>query len=329
VVTALLERIGTYVPATSVSVPELRTRLSLTDAQVRLFTKFFGLDRIAVAPGVSEEDMLLAAAGQALRGVDRSSVRHVVHAYTLLRVAPGTTRLADRVREALDLRHASAFSVAQQNCASGLLAVRLAGALLATEPPGSRTLVLMGEKAFSPQVQLIPGTTIMGEAAVACLVGRPADGRPGDELIGASFRTLGQFWSGDTDAPDVVAEFQRVYTDTLAGVLTAAVRDAGRRVGDVALVLPHNVNKLSWRRVAATAGIELDRVFLDNVCRLGHCYCADPFLNLADARAAGRVRPGDVVVLATVGLGATFAALVLRAGAAPVDRFLPGGRHVA
>lgn len=319
--TALIERIGTSVPPGSVPVEQLCDRLGLDERQVRLFTRHFGFDRIAVAEGCTDADLLLEAARDALAGIDPATVRHVVHCYTVVQLAPDITRHPQMLRERLGLEHASAFALAQQNCSSGLLAVRVAEALLELDPPGSKALIVMGERAYSPLVQVIPGTTIMGDAAAACLVGRAADREPGDRdgdvLLGAAFRTLGEFWDGRHDDPAAVAAFKAVYVDVLTAVIADAVRDAGLAMDQVALILPHNVNRMSWRQVARTLGVPLDRVHLDTLSRIGHCYCADPLLNLADARAAGRVSPGDAVVLATVGLGATFAALVLRAGDVP------------
>ena len=57
-------------------------------------------------------------------------------------------------------------------------------------------------------------------------------------------------------------------------------------------------------------GLPLERVFLDNVPVTGHCFCADPFINYRTALDLGRLRPGDHYLIAAVGLGATFSAMV-------------------
>ncbi len=46
------------------------------------------------------------------------------------------------------------------------------------------------------------------------------------------------------------------------------------------LVLPHNVNRYSWSTTARLLGLPLDRIYLENVPKTGHCFCADPFINL-------------------------------------------------
>ncbi|MDF2807909.1 MAG: 3-oxoacyl-ACP synthase, partial [Cellulosimicrobium sp.] len=70
------------------------------------------------------------------------------------------------------------WTLTQHACASALLAVDVAGRLLAADrDPDALALVLTGEKAFSPGSRLIEGTTIMGEGTAAVLVA--ADGAGG------------------------------------------------------------------------------------------------------------------------------------------------------
>nr|WP_273944356.1 3-oxoacyl-[acyl-carrier-protein] synthase III C-terminal domain-containing protein [Kutzneria chonburiensis] len=93
-----------------------------------------------------------------------------------------------------------------------------------------------------------------------------------------------------------------------------AVQDAGITLDDVSLVLPHNVNRFSWSETARLLGLPLTRIYLENIPRMGHCFSADPFVNLATARAEGATTPGDTVLLASAGQGGTFAAAVVRTG---------------
>ena len=55
--------------------------------------------------------------------------------------------------------------------ASAMLAIDLAGRLLAAdEDPDALALILAGEKAFTRDAQVLPGISVFGEAAAACLV---------------------------------------------------------------------------------------------------------------------------------------------------------------
>lgn len=306
-----LEQVGAFVPATSVSVDELRAPLGLTPGQALLFTRVLGLDRVASAPGVDLATMLTRAGEQALRGVDRGDVRYLVHAHTIQHAAPPSGRVLERVRLALGLRNATALGVCHQNCVIGLYAMQLARYLLLSARPGEKVLVVAGDKILSRSVHLIPETTITGEAAAAFLAG---DSPRGDRILGSATRFIGRFYQCLDCPGELRLEYKRIYLDALADVIRHALADSGVAAADLAAVLPHNVNQLSWKKVADNLGVPADRVYLDNVPKLGHCFSADPFINLTTARASGRVGPGDLVLLASAGLGASFAATVIRLG---------------
>jgi 3-oxoacyl-[acyl-carrier-protein] synthase-3 len=81
-------------------------------------------------------------------------------------------------------------------------------------------------------------------------------------------------------------------------------------LNDISLILPHNVNTVSWRRLCRQLGYPIDRVVLDNVPLTGHSYAADGFINYRTAVDRGLLKPGDRYLVAAAGLGATFSAMV-------------------
>jgi 3-oxoacyl-[acyl-carrier-protein] synthase-3 len=306
-----LAGISTWIPEQTIRIADLREHLGLTSAQVKVLTRVHGLDQVRTESGGSVLDGLLRAARPLIASLpDPAVVKYVLHAHTVLDVAPSTVGVAHAVRDELLLSAATAFSVTQQNCASGLLAVDIAGRLLdADGDQEARALVLLGERPFTPLAQLIPNTTVMGEAAAACLI-QPRGER--DVLVSFASRTLGRYSAGLDLGAATLHEFDQEYSVTLAGVIGKALEAARVELGDVKLLLPHNVNRSSWLRLARFLPISPDVLFLDNIPRLGHCFCADPFLNYAAAVAQGRLRAGDYYLMVAVGLGATFTAAVLR-----------------
>ncbi|MEU1790526.1 3-oxoacyl-[acyl-carrier-protein] synthase III C-terminal domain-containing protein [Streptomyces sparsogenes] len=341
--------IGTFVPPTALTVAEATAAAGLPDAKARFYRDYLGFRDIPRSTGHSLADMLTAAGREALRGTDPRTVRHVLYAHTHEEADPAGPRLLDGVRAALGLDHAPAFSVGQMNCAAGLFALFLAGQMVSAEgarpcrkgeraealrnegpstvdrrqgmrrpggesssqegADGGNALVLTGDRVTRPEQATIPGVAVVADAAAACLVG---PGVPGDRLLGSAFRTYGRFYRGFGGAdPDREREYTRLYAPALAAVIGEALEEAGTGLDDIRWVVPHNVNRLSWKGVANELGLPYPQVFLDNLPRLGHANCADPYLNLASLRAAGRLAPGDRYVLAAVGLGATFGAAVL------------------
>ncbi|MFD0200907.1 MULTISPECIES: 3-oxoacyl-[acyl-carrier-protein] synthase III C-terminal domain-containing protein [Saccharothrix] len=305
-----LDAVSVYTPAFRVPIEDLADPLGLTDIQVRLFRRFHGLDQVRFAPDRSPGELLRAAVeGLAeLRGQEHR-VRYVIHGRAMPVVVPYPHNPLHDVCRQLGLGHALAFTVTQQSCASGLLAVELAGRLLAGDPDeNALALVLTGEKAFTRHARLIPGTSLFGEGASACLVS--ANG-PRDRMLSFVCAQRGDF---DGEFGDREEEFQRQYRPSLAEVINRAVADAGLTLDDIRLVLPHNVNVVTWQRLCSLMGFPVQRVLLSNVPDHGHLFCTDAFANYRTARERDLLREGDHYLVATVGAGAgaTFSAMVFQ-----------------
>lgn len=304
-----LEAVSSYLPP-SIPIGQIQDELGISDAELWRFRRFYGLSRVCRAAEATEADLLLGAAEKldALHGREHQ-VRHVLAARTISGSAPYPTVHLATARRALGL-DAVAFAVTQHACASGLLAIDIAGRLLAADAdPDAMALVFTGEKAFTPLAKVIPGITIMGEGAAAVLV-RAAGER--DRMLAYATRTYSRFHDAMVMSSDTAAQFNQLYQQALAEVVHAAIDEAGMAPTDIDLVLPHNVNVVSWHRIARVLGLPADRILLDNVPVTGHCFCADPFINYQTARELGRLRPGDRYVMTSAGLGATFSAMVFQ-----------------
>ncbi|WP_238011737.1 3-oxoacyl-[acyl-carrier-protein] synthase III C-terminal domain-containing protein [Dactylosporangium sp. AC04546] len=307
--TALLE-VASYVPPSRVHVSDILRPFGVAEARIKVHERCFGFGEVRVDPGGDLTDLLVRAASE-LRGLagQEHRVRYVMHARTMPIVAPYPANpLQDACRK-LGLAHANAFCLTQHACASGLLGVDLAGKLLAGDgDPDALALILAGEKTFTSRAKVLEDTGVMGETAAAVLVG--LDG-PRDRVLGYATRTRSEFHRGAWLDPAASALFTEVYAETLAGVVRAALDSAGLGLADLALILPHNVNRMSWLRILKLLGLRgTDLLHLDNLAQHGHCFGADSFVSLRDARQAGRLRPGDRYLMTAVGLGATFSAMV-------------------
>jgi 3-oxoacyl-[acyl-carrier-protein] synthase-3 len=304
-----LGEVATFLPAERIPIGELAEPLGLTEMQIKVFRRYHGLNEVRRDRKGDLLDLLLPATSalDGLRGNERH-VRYVVHARAFPVVAPYPVNPLRDLCERIGLAHALAVTVSHQSCATGLLAIDLAGRLLAGDPdPAALALILAGEKAFTLESQLLPETSIFGEGAAACLVSR--DG-PGERVLAYVNNHRGEF---DGDQADVAAAFQREYPNAFADVIRAAADRAGMALDEFAMILPHNVNLVSWQRLCRRLGFPVARVLLDNVPTTGHVFCADAFFNLRDARERGLLRPGDryLVAAAGAGRGATFSAMVL------------------
>jgi 3-oxoacyl-[acyl-carrier-protein] synthase-3 len=307
-----LDAVSVYLPERT-PIETLARPLGLTDMQVKLFRRFHGLSHVGRDPDASLSDLLLKAAGglAELRGQEHR-VRYVLHARAMPVVAPYPVNPLHEVCQALGLDHALAFTVTHQSCASGMQAIDIAGRLLAADvadDPAGETplaLILCGEKAFTREAQMFVDTTVFGEGSSACLVS--AFGAR-DRLLAYASYVRGEF---DSDTGGNDERLQRECRPSLAEVMRRALDRAGATLDDMKVVLPYNVNQVTWQMMCRLLGLPRDRVLLDNVATNGHVFCADLFINYKTACERGLLRPGDRYLAAAVGAGggATFAAMV-------------------
>ena len=111
-------------------------------------------------------------------------------------------------------------------------------------------------------------------------------------------------------------EGQAVFKIAVTGMAASASRAlerAGLGADDVNLVVPHQANGRIIDAATRRLGIDPDRVFV-NIATHGNTAAASIPMALTDAIDAGRVSPGDILVLPAFGGGVTWGSIVLRWG---------------
>ena len=93
-----------------------------------------------------------------------------------------------------------------------------------------------------------------------------------------------------------------------AGYYTA---ETLQKADDIAVVVPHNVSRRSWEILLQLTGLQKDRLYADNIPAKAHAISGDNFINLKDAQAAGRLQPGDRLLLFNFGFGASWACMLV------------------
>jgi 3-oxoacyl-[acyl-carrier-protein] synthase-3 len=305
-----LEAVAVHLPDTAVPIEAVGERIGLTPRQLRLFRRFHGLDQVLLEPEGSLTDLLGSAIeGLAeLRGREHQ-VRFVIHARSMPVAVPYPLNPLHDLLGRYRLGHANAFTISHHACAIGLLAIDLAGRLLVGEDdPDALALILAGEKTFTKDAQWVPETGIFAEGAAACLV-RPGGGR--DRVLSYAVRHRGEFDGRLAEDPELAGRYQREYPVLMVEAIDAALDQAGISRAELALVLPHNVNQVSWHGLCKRLGVPLGKVVLDNVPAVGHSFAADAFINLHTATSRGLLRQGDRYLIAASGIGATFSAMVV------------------
>ena len=94
-------------------------------------------------------------------------------------------------------------------------------------------------------------------------------------------------------------------------VILEVLANAGLTVEDIDLLIPHQANLRIAQFVQRTLKLRDDQVF-NNIQRYGNTTAASIPIALGEAVAEGRVKRGDIVVLAAFGSGFTWGANVIR-----------------
>src|SRR5271155_4577821 len=127
-----IEAVATYLPDHRVPIEDRIARLDLKPMQAKLFRRFLGLSEIRLDPDGTLLDLLLAGVARlgALRGREHQ-VSYVLYARTMPVVVPYPLNPLHELCRLCGLDHAIAFTVTHHACATGLLAIDIAGRLLA------------------------------------------------------------------------------------------------------------------------------------------------------------------------------------------------------
>ena len=121
-------------------------------------------------------------------------------------------------------------------------------------------------------------------------------------------------------------EVYKYATRQLADSAVAALRDAGVAVGDVDQFVFHQANLRIIENVQRQLEIPDEKLYI-NIEKYGNTSAASVPMALVEAVAAGRVKPGDKILMVAFGAGYTAGAAVVEWTADPARAFLAPGEQ--
>ena len=129
---------------------------------------------------------------------------------------------------------------------------------------------------------------LFSDGAASCLV--TADPGAAD-----SYEVLGRATAQDTTS---MGSASQISSDLARAVNDRLLEPPGLKTSDIAALMHLNLFKPLLMMKERQAGFHPDQLYLDNIPRLGHCFAADPLINLVDRAALGHFGEGHYCMLA-------------------------------
>ena len=309
-------------PRTALLLDELHARGSLRSAPEMLAD--FGFRQAYVAESESALDLAMGAVGDLLgeTGADPEEIGIVLYAGALtssstLAADPSPDGAALHLSDVMDLfkypvsriqaefglTRATAVGIDQQACASLFSAIRIGRDMLIAEPHLRAALCVAADR-FPTNAPREMIYNVISDAACAALLRK--DWR-GNRILACGHVTKGAFW----DASEMENEIIAACFPTARTVIHETLGRADLTIDDIDWIVPHNVSLRSWEILLGLLGLPREKLFSDNIARVGHTIASDNLLNLRDLLDSGRVREGDRLLLFTFGYGLHWSCMVV------------------
>jgi 3-oxoacyl-[acyl-carrier-protein] synthase-3 len=323
---AKISALGTYVPPRVLTNADLEKMVETNDAWIVERTGI--RERHLVDKGVAASDLAVEAAKRCLaeRGIAPTEVEAILVAtVTPDMMFPATACL---VQNKLGAAGAWGFDISAACC--GFVYALQVGAKL-IESGAHKKVLVIGADVMSSIIDYTDRATciIFGDGAGAVLLEPAAPGETGlidfhHEIDGSGGASLYMPGGGSLNPPSaetVAKKMHYVHQDGQA-VYKFAVRKMaeatekvlernGVRGSDLDCFIPHQANKRIIESTAARLGMPAERVII-NIDRFGNTTAGTIPLAMQTAREEGRLKKGDLVLLASVGAGYTVGACLLR-----------------
>ena len=322
---AKIVSLGAYAPKRILTNQDLGRMVETSDEWIVQRTGV--RERHIAEEGEATSDLAVRAAQQALEraGVEPDEVDFIVVGTTTGDMAFPTT--ANVVQHRLGCRTAGSVDV-YAACSGSIYSLSIASQYIQTGK--YRTVLAIGADTLSKITDFTDrGTCILLADAAGAAVLRPATGAFG--ILDTDLYSDGQYWEllyqpggGSRHPATHETVDKRMHYAKMKGneVFKVAVRmfvDSAERIlerngckaDDVDLFVPHQANLRIIEAAAKRVGLPMERVFV-NVDRYGNTGAASIYVALEEAWAMGRIKPGDLVLLAAFGGGFTWGTALIR-----------------
>ncbi len=297
-----------FIPHNLVSIMRLEKETELPKTMLSVYRVIYGLNTIPIWTNNLDELIFKPIEKIIHTGFDISSMDYLIFIHTASFLSLPTDSCLMRIQNKFAIRNCIAFEMSMYKCVSFFKVLELLSIIMGNDRDKT-ALVVTGDVAFTPALRVVPQSTLVGDAATACVFSIDACNH---RLLSVINETLLGFEKGIYLNAMALHSFDCLFIDKMVDVINKAIVKANITLSSVKMILPHNVNMPTWHKIAAALHFPIEKIYLDNIAKLGHCFCSDHLINLKSALSDNRLAKGDFYVMAGCGLGFYLSAAVLQ-----------------
>jgi 3-oxoacyl-[acyl-carrier-protein] synthase-3 len=324
---------GTYAPKQRVSAQTLAEQANIP---VERLTLGIGFEHIHVADDTEHPfTMGLSAAKEAI--ADAGMNGHEIDLVIFVSAGDYDYRFwcpSSAIVRELGCKHAYSFEV-RNGCAGGNLACNIVGGLMDRDPSIKTALVICADtlsKVVSTQIPACHPLLYFGDGAAAVVLKKNhpryqflsfaehTDGELADllrvEAGGTRLPITPGFDQWEKNYSQVDAELfaelvNKVYLNEYVSIIKLAVKRSGHALSDMQFIVMNQIKKSLRDGIMDKIEMPIDHTFV-TLSEFGHIGPADAFFSMALAHRQGLLKQGDLAIIATSGLGFSWAASIIR-----------------
>ncbi len=287
-------------------------------------TEGLGLSRVRVCGRKQPYDLVLEAASAAMTeaGITGQDVNLILDYSTFPGENSQYFSFAHKLSDELGADTSLNLSFKSGGCAALHLAIKTALGWMRTDESIQTALLVTGDTAPHGSRSLLP-ITVQGDAASAVILRREGD--EGPLLLSVEAMTLGHLHEAialiktngqleiKVDAACMENEVMPVYYLNLLWVVQKALAASSLTLKNIDHFIYSNISRRDRDGFRRMVGLPEGGLPPTPMAEYGHTFASDLVINYVHLRREGRIRPGQLLLFASAGIGFTWGVTLARA----------------
>ncbi len=283
-----------------------------------------GLSRVRICGGKQPYDLVLEAVSAAMAeaGVTGQDISLILDYSTFPGENSQYLSFAHKLSDELGAETSLNLSFKSGGCAGLHLAIKTALGWMSTDESIQTALLVTGDTAPQGSRSLLP-ITVQGDAASAVILRRQVT--EGPLLLGVQAMTLGHLHNAialvktnghleiKVDAACMENEVMPIYYLNLFWLVEKTLAAFSLRLKDIDHFIYSNISQRDREGFRKMVGLPKGGLPTTPMAEYGHTFASDLVINYVHMQREGRIRPGQLLLFASAGIGFTWGVTLVRA----------------